>query len=129
MAICLCGADINSVLTLLMNLPPDTNMYANCHGNSGISHIFLLFILVQSTAAICNTCRKISFYGSICHPDAPVLELQTSVPSMRSRISLFCLPKLSRKWKLYKRNAAMKTGKLANSFIRKHFHPCSFFAD
>lgn len=58
MAICFGGADINSVLTLLMNPPPATNLYANCHGNSGISHIFLLFIQLRSTAAIYNTCRK-----------------------------------------------------------------------
>lgn len=51
MAICLGGADINSVLTLLMNPPPATNFYANCHGNSGINRIFLHFILLWSTAA------------------------------------------------------------------------------
>lgn len=51
MAICFVGADINSVLTLLMNPHPATNLYANCHGNSGINHIFLHFILLRSTAA------------------------------------------------------------------------------
>lgn len=122
MAICLGGADINSVLTLLMNPPPATDLYANCHGSSGISRMFLLFIQLQSTAVIYNTCKKYHFVEVSA---APVLELQASVPSMQLRISL-CLPKFSCKCKLYKRHATMKTGNLANSFIRKLFHPCSF---
>jgi len=83
MAICFSGADINSVLTLLLNPPPAKNLYANCHGNSGINHVFLLFIQLQSTSAFYNTCRKTSFCGNICHSDAPVLELQASLPSMQ----------------------------------------------
>lgn len=51
MAICFGGADINSVLTLLMNPPLATNLYANCHGNSGINRIFLHFIQLWSMAA------------------------------------------------------------------------------
>lgn len=124
MAICFDGADINPVLTWLMNPPPDTNLYANCHGNSGISHFFLLFMQLQSTAAINNTWRKIPLCGSLCHPDTPVLKVQASFPSVQLQKSL-CLSKLSCNCRLHKQNTMMKTGNLANSFIRRVFHPCS----
>lgn len=114
MAICFGRADINSVLTLLMNPPPATNLYANCHGNSGISHIFLFLVQLWSTAAIYNTWRKILLCGSICHPDTAVLELQASVVSMQLWMSLYLL-KISCKYKLYKINATVKSWSIASS--------------